>query len=231
MTVKGTYTYDYPRPAVTTDCVIFGYDGKELKVLLIERGIEPFKGCWAFPGGFLNMDEDALAGARRELKEETGLEDAFIEQFHTFSEPGRDPRGRVITIAHYALVTIQEVEGGDDAAQARWFPIGEVPPLAFDHDRILRMAMSRLKEKIHFEPVGFELLPDVFTMPQLQNLYEAILEVHFDRRNFASKMLKLGILEDTGDRPAGASSRIPVSYRFNKEKYNELKAKGFRLEF
>lgn len=231
MTAKGTYTYDYPRPAVTTDCVIFGYDGKELKVLLIERGIEPFKGCWAFPGGFLNMDEDALAGARRELKEETGLENAFIEQFHTFSEPGRDPRGRVITIAHYALVKIQEVEGGDDAAQARWFPIGEVPPLAFDHDRILRMAMSRLKEKIHFEPVGFELLPDVFTMPQLQNLYEAILEVHFDRRNFASKMLKLGILEDTGDRPAGASSRIPVSYRFNKEKYNELKAKGFRLEF
>ena len=231
MTAKGTYTYDYPRPAVTTDCVIFGYDGKELKVLLIERGIEPFKGCWAFPGGFLNMDEDALAGARRELKEETGLEDAFIEQFHTFSEPGRDPRGRVITIAHYALVKIQEVEGGDDAAQARWFPIGEVPTLAFDHDRILRMAMSRLKEKIHFEPVGFELLPDVFTMPQLQNLYEAILEVHFDRRNFASKMLKLGILEDTGDRPAGASSRIPVSYRFNKEKYNELKAKGFRLEF
>ena len=231
MAVKGTYRYDYPRPAVTTDCVIFGYDGKELKVLLIERGIEPFKGCWAFPGGFLNMDEDALAGARRELKEETGLEDAFIEQFHTFSEPGRDPRGRVITIAHYALVKIQEVEGGDDAAQARWFPIGEVPPLAFDHDRILRMAMSRLKEKIHFEPVGFELLPDVFTMPQLQNLYESILEVHFDRRNFASKMLKLGILEDTGDRPAGASSRIPVSYRFNKEKYNELKAKGFRLEF
>ena len=231
MAVKGTYTYDYPRPAVTTDCVIFGYDGKELKVLLIERGIEPFKGCWAFPGGFLNMDEDALAGARRELKEETGLEDAFIEQFHTFSEPGRDPRGRVITIAHYALVKIQEVEGGDDAAQARWFPIGEVPPLAFDHDRILRMAMSRLKERIHFEPVGFELLPDVFTMPQLQNLYEAILEVHFDRRNFAAKMLKLGILEDTGDRPAGASSRIPGSYRFNKEKYNELKAKGFRLEF
>ena len=230
MTVKGTYTYDYPRPAVTTDCVIFGYDGKELKVLLIERGIEPFKGCWAFPGGFLNMDEDALAGARRELKEETGLEDAFIEQFHTFSEPGRDPRGRVITIAHYALVKIQEVEGGDDAAQARWFPIGEVPPLAFDHDRILRMAMSRLKERIHFEPVGFELLPDVFTMPQLQNLYESILEVHFDRRNFASKMLKLGILEDTGDRPAGASSRIPVSYRFNKEKYNELKEKGGRLE-
>ena len=133
MADKGTYTYDYPRPAVTTDCVIFGYDGRDLKVLLIERGIEPFKGRWAFPGGFLNMDEDAITGAKRELREETGLEDAFIEQFHTFSEVGRDPRGRVITIAHYALVRTQEVKGGDDAAQARWFSIPEVPPLAFDH--------------------------------------------------------------------------------------------------
>ena len=131
MSSKGTYTYEYPRPAVTTDCVIFGYDGRDLKVFLIERGIEPFKGRWAFPGGFLNMDEDAITGAKRELKEETGLEDAFIEQFHTFSEVGRDPRGRVITIAHYALVRTQEVTGGDDAAQARWFSIPEVPPLAY----------------------------------------------------------------------------------------------------
>lgn len=231
MAEKQTYTYEYPRPAVTTDCVIFGYDGKQLKVLLIERGIEPFLNCWAFPGGFLKMDEHALEGAKRELREETGLENAFIEQFHTFSDVGRDPRGRVITIAYYALVKITEVKGGDDATQARWFPTDEIPPLAFDHDRILRMAMSRLKEKMHFEPIGFELLPEVFTMPQLQNLYESILEVHFDRRNFANKMLKLEILEDTGDRPANASSRIPVKYRFNKEKYNELKSKGFRLEF
>ena len=120
------------------------------------------------------MDEDAITGAKRELKEETGLEDAFIEQFYTFSEVGRDPRGRVITIAHYALVRTQEVKGGDDAAQARWFSIPEVPPLAFDHDRILRLALDRLREKIHFAPVGFELLPEEFTMPQLQNLYESI---------------------------------------------------------
>lgn len=216
---------------MTTDCVIFGYDGKSLKVLLVERGIEPFKGCWAFPGGFLEMDEDALTGARRELKEETGLDQAFMEQFHTFSEVGRDPRGRVITIAYYALVKISDVRGGDDATRAEWFSLADVPPLAFDHDRILRMATSRLRERIHFEPVGFELLPEIFTMPQLQNLYEAILEVRFDRRNFASKMLKLGILEETGERPKDAARSVPVRYRFNRIRYEEMKAKGFRLEF
>ncbi len=231
MAQKGTYTYEYPRPAVTTDCVIFGYDGKSLKVLLVERGIEPFKGYWAFPGGFLNMNEDALTGARRELKEETGLEKAFMEQFHTFSDVGRDPRGRVITIAYYALVKISEVKGGDDAARAEWFNLSDVPPLAFDHDRILRMATSRLRERIHFEPIGFELLPEIFTMPQLQNLYEAILEVRFDRRNFASKMQKLDILEETGERPKDAARSVPVRYRFNRNRYEEMKAKGFRLEF
>lgn len=228
---KGEYTYPYPRPSVTTDCVIFGYDGKELKVLLVQRGIPPFKGMWAFPGGYLQMDEDAIDGAKRELKEETGLEDAYIEQFRTFSAVDRDPRGRVITIAHLALVRISEVHGGDDAAKADWFPLTDVPQLAFDHDMILREAVKELKQKIHFEPVGFELLPEKFTMPQLQNLYESILDVRFDRRNFSNKMLHLGILEDTGDRPADASSRIPVIYRFNKDKYALLKSKGFRLEF
>ena len=228
---KGEYTYPYPRPSVTTDCVIFGYDGKDLKVLLIERGIPPFKGMWAFPGGYLQMDETAIEGAKRELKEETGLEDAYIEQFHTFSQVDRDPRGRVITIAHLALVKISEVQGGDDAARAKWFSLDDVPQLAFDHDRILREAMTALRQKIHFEPVGFELLPEKFTMPQLQNLYESILDVRFDRRNFSAKMLHLGILEDTGDRPEGASNRIPVVYRFNKEKYDLMKSKGFRLEF
>lgn len=228
---EGSFTYKYPRPSVTTDCVIFGYDGKELKVLLIERGIPPFQGMWAFPGGYLQMDEDAIEGAKRELKEETGLEDAYIEQFRTFSAVNRDPRGRVITIAHLALVKISEVKGGDDAAKAEWFPLQGLPQLAFDHDMILREALKALKEKIHFEPVGFELLPEKFTMPQLQNLYESILEVQFDRRNFSNKMLHLGILEDTGDRPENAPSRVPTIYRFNKEKYDELKNKGFRLEF
>ena len=225
------YSYDYPHPAVTTDCVIFGFDGSDLKVLLIERGIEPFKGKWALPGGFLKMDETAQEGALRELEEETGMNNAYIRQFHTFTEPGRDPRERVITIAHYALVRLQEVKGGDDAAQARWFTMDEIPPLAFDHDRILRMAQIMLRERIHFEPVGFELLPETFTMKQLQNLYEAILDVHFDRRNFAKKMFHLGLLIQTEDMVRTSPKRESQLLRFNKEKYDELKQKGFRLEF
>lgn len=225
------YSYDYPHPTVTTDCVIFGFDGSDLKVLLIERGIEPFKGKWALPGGFLKMDETAQEGALRELEEETGMNNAYIRQFHTFTEPGRDPRERVITIAHYALVRLQEVKGGDDAAQARWFTMDEIPPLAFDHDRILRMAQIMLRERIHFEPVGFELLPETFTMKQLQNLYEAILDVHFDRRNFAKKMFHLGLLIQTEDMVRTSPKRESQLLRFNKEKYDELKQKGFRLEF
>lgn len=233
-TTKGVYTYEYPRPAVTTDCVILGYDVKEgLSVLLIERGIEPYKGRWAFPGGFLTMDETTEAGALRELKEETefDVERGFLEQLGCFSDVDRDPRGRVITIAYYALVQKGDVKGGDDAKNAQWFPIGEMPQLAFDHEKIFRMAVKRLKEQIHFKPIGFELLPDVFTMSQLQALYEAILEVHFDRRNFANKMLKLGILEETGDRPKDAARTVPVHYRLSLDKYKEMKSKGFRLEF
>ena len=226
------YTYQYPHPAVTTDCVIFGYDLREgLSILLVQRGIDPFKGHWAFPGGFLRMDEDADTGARRELMEETGFEAESITQFGAFTAVDRDPRERVITIAYLALVRKGDVQGGDDAADARWFPVTAVPPLAFDHDRILRIALERLKEQIHFRPVGFELLPEVFTMSQLQALYEAILGVRFDRRNFASKMLKLGLLQPTGQRPADAARRIPQLYRFNLQKYDDLKQGGFRLEF
>ena len=169
------YRYKYPRPCVTTDCVVFGFEGAKLNVLLIERGIEPYKGHWAFPGGFLNMDETALQGAKRELYEETGLKDAYIHQFHAFSEVNRDPRDRVITIAYYALVRIREVKAGDDAAKAQWFPLDKVPPLAFDHDKILRKATNELRRQIHFEPIGFELLPEIFTMTQLQHLFHRIM--------------------------------------------------------
>lgn len=230
--MEGNYVYKYPHPAVTTDCVIFGYDHQDgLSLLLVKRGVEPYKDHWAFPGGFMRMDEDAETGARRELKEETGLETSYVEQFGCFSDVNRDPRERVITIAYYALVKKSDVKGADDAAEAHWFPIDNVPSLAFDHDRILRVALKTLKEKIHFMPVGFELLPEVFTMPQLQSLYEAILEVKFDRRNFANKMLKLGILTEVGERAVNAGPRIPVKYSFNPDKYSELKSKGFRLEF
>ena len=225
------YTYQYPHPAVATDCVVFGFDGRELKVLLIERGIDPFKGMWAFPGGFMRMDETAEECILRELKEETGLQLTTIKQLGTFTGINRDPRERVISIAFYSLSPDTEVHGGDDATNARWWPIDDIPQLAFDHELILRTALKRLKEDIHFKPVGFDLLPATFTMPQLQNLYESILEVHFDRRNFAGKMLKLGILEATGERPAGTPRSIPVSYRFKRDRYREMKAAGFKLEF
>ena len=225
------YCYKYPHPSVTTDCVIFGFDGTKLNVLLIERGIEPYKGRWAFPGGFVNMDESCEDGALRELKEETGLTGAYIEQFHTFSDPNRDPRERVITVAYYALVRIQEVKGGDDAAQAAWFTLDEIPQLAFDHDRILREAMKRLRERIHFEPIGFELLPEKFTMKELQNLYEAILDVHFDRGNFSKKMMHFNILIQLDEKVKPTPKREANLYSFNIDSYNELKQKGFRLEF
>lgn len=225
------FCYKYPHPAVTADCVIFGFDGVGIKVLLIQRGIEPYKGKWAFPGGFMQIDETIEECAKRELEEETGLKASSVEQFHTFSDVNRDPRERVITVAHYALVRLEEVKGGDDARSAQWFAMNEIPSLAFDHDRILRIAVNRLKERICFEPIGFELLPEIFTMSALQNLYESILEVKFDRRNFYNKMLKLGILSEAEARPKDASRRTPTKYRFNANKYAELKQKGFRLEF
>lgn len=145
---KGHYSYDYPRPAVTTDCVVFGFDGHDLKILLIERGLEPYKGAWAFPGGFLNMDETAEQGALRELKEETGLDLNYLKQVGAFSDVDRDPRTRVITIAFYALAKKSNVRGGDDAAKAQWFSLNDVPRLAFDHDLILKKALQQLKEDL-----------------------------------------------------------------------------------
>lgn len=231
MVKEQKYCYKYPHPAVAADCVMFGFDGVGLQVLLIERGAEPYKGRWAFPGGFINMNEDAEDGAKRELKEETGFTAARIEQFYTFSNPNRDPRERVISIAYYALVQIQEVKGGDDAARAKWFGINEVPQLAFDHDLILRKAITCLRESIHFQPVGFELLPEKFTIRELQSLYEAILGVCFDRRNFLKKMLRLELLEQTDETIWPTPKRKAILYRFNSVKYTELKQKGYRLEF
>lgn len=225
------FCYKYPHPAVTCDCVIFGFDGVQLKTLLIERGQEPYLGRWALPGGFMKIDETAEECTLRELQEETGLKNVEICQFNTYSAIDRDPRERVITISFFALVKLSDVIGGDDARSAKWYAFDQIPPLAFDHDRILRDALHKLKETIFFQPIGFGLLPDIFTMPELQNLYEAILEIKFDRRNFAKKMLKLGILDDAEKRDTSTPSRIPKKYTFNSEKYFQLKLKGFKLEF
>ena len=194
------WQYKYEHMAVTTDCVIFTYEDWKLKVLLVRRGGEPFKGHWAFPGGFLGMDETAEEGALRELREETALVPSAIGQLGVFSDVDRDPRERVITIAWYALVKPVEVLGGDDADEAAWFPVDALPPLAFDHRKIFEEAMERLRRDIHFQPVGFDLLDDEFTIPDLQRLYETILGVKFDRRNFQRKLLSSGILEEADDR-------------------------------
>lgn len=194
------YQYKYPHPALTTDCVVFGFDGKRLHVLLIERGIEPFKGSWALPGGFMRMDETAEQCAWRELQEETGVHDIYLEQFHTFSSVKRDPRERVVTVAFLALVRKSDLQliAGDDAANASWFDIEELPPVAFDHYEIIALARKKLPELMRVKPIGFKLLDEKFTMPELQRLYEAINATTYDRRNFARKMLSTGLIhEDT----------------------------------
>lgn len=241
MATKGKYIYEYPHPAVTADCVVFGYDGKEIKILLIKRGKEKeasttaYVGAWALPGGFLDVENDRTIAhaAARELREETGLSLPVkdFKEVSTFSDIDRDPRERVITVAFYALVKLSEVMADTDADKAEWFSLSDIPSLAFDHDKILRVAFSRLKRDIHFEPVGFDLLPEVFTLPQLQNLYESILEVKFDRRNFASKMKHYEILTEVDDGAPRLGTRNPIKYRFDKENYDRLKGKGFQLEF
>lgn len=226
------YCYKYPRPALTADCIIFGFDAGELKILLIERGLEPFKGKWAIPGGFLNMNENADDCAKRELYEETGLQNVFMEQLYTFSDAGRDPRGHVVTIAYYALVKLSDysVKAGDDAKNAQWFGISQIPPLAFDHDQVLKVALSRLRSKIRYQPIGFELLPDKFTLPDLQNLYEAILEVKIDRRNFRRKIIQTGLLIDHDESVKGMPHKGAKYYSFDKKRYMELAEHGLNFE-
>ncbi|CCY84761.1 hydrolase NUDIX family [Prevotella sp. CAG:1185] len=221
------YTYKHPHPSVTVDCVIFGFNGLSLQVLLIERGSEPYKGCWAFPGGFLNIDESAADGAKRELEEETGLTGAYMEQFHTYSAPDRDPRERVITIAHYALVRTSDVRPGDDAARVCWFSLDDVPTLAFDHEHILKDALTRLRERVHFQPVAFGLLPDEFTMKELRTLYEAVFGVSFDKRSFERRMLNTCLLVKTEP----TSGRKHATYRFDSDKYEDLRRSGYYPEF
>lgn len=230
---QNVYTYKYPHPSVTTDSVVFGFDGSELNVLLIERGIEPYKGRWALPGGFLKIDETVEECAQRELSEETGVGSIFMEQIGCFSGVDRDPRERVITIAFSALIrqSDYEVIAGDDAARAKWFPMHNVPSLAFDHELILRTAQQKLRESIHFRPIGFQLLDEKFTMAELQCIYEAILGVHFDRRNFQKKMMSLGYLIQLDEKRTGGAHRAPTLFQFNEKEYEKAKKIGIKLEF
>ena len=227
-----SFTYEYARPALTADCVVFGLDDEELKILLIQRGIEPFKGQWALPGGFARVGESMDDAARRELEEETGLRDVFLEQLYTFSTPERDPREHVVTVAYYALVNLSEhdVQASTDASNAAWFCIDDVPLLAFDHAEILKAAHERLRGKIRYQPIGFELLSEKFPLRQLQSVYEKILDRHVDKRNFRKKILGMGILEELNEIETDVSHRAARLYRFNKQKYDLRVKQCFNFE-
>ena len=230
----------YWHPAVTTDAVVLGFDGEGLNVLLIERAGEPYKGMLALPGGFMTPgDVSAEAAVYRELHEETNVDGIYLEELQTFSMYDRDPRERVITIAFFALVVKDryEVKAGSDASKAMWYSINNLPKLAFDHNEIIGVAIERLRQRIHFEPIGFHLLPKEFTMPQLQSIYLAILNPAADddklrdRRNFSKKMLKLGYIKETGKKVTGNPHRSPKLYVFDEEAYKNVKKIGMRLEF
>ena len=227
------HTYKYPRPGLAVDCVVFGLDEQDLlKVMLIQKDIPPFKGQWALPGGFVRIEETLEAAALRELREETGIENVFLEQLYTFGDIDRDPRERVVTVAYYALVNLSEhrIEATTDASDAAWFPVLDVPKLAFDHNKIMATALARLKGKVRYEPIGFELLPKKFTLSQLQKLYETVLGQKLDKRNFRKKILKMKLLIELDEIQKDVSHRAARLYQFDEQKYLQLKEKGFNFE-
>jgi 8-oxo-dGTP diphosphatase len=235
-----TFVYEYPRPSVTVDCVIFGLgaDG-ELRLLLVRRGQAPHRGMWALPGGFVRVrddgdqGEDLEAAARRELDEETGAKVAYLEQLCTFGRPGRDPRGRVISVAYMALVRAADhaVRGADDAVEAAWAPVATASKerLAFDHAEIVRTAIGRLQAKVRYAPIGFNLLPPTFTLGDLQRLYEAVLQRPLDKRNFRRRILAMEILGEAGHQQ-NVPHRAAALYRFDKRAYDRAVRDGFNFE-
>lgn len=231
---KLKYQYEFPMAALTVDGVVFGFDPLDarnpLKVLMIRRGEDPFKGQWAFPGGHVSIisGEGLEDAVRREVQEETSSSFEYLEQLYTFADPGRDPRGRYVTVAYFALVRKEDhedVEGLDDADRADWIPIQKLTrmKLAFDHNQILALALKRLQAKVRYAPIGFELLPRVFTIKQIQQLYEAILRKKLDPSNFRRRITSMGILEVVGETK-------PRTYRFDKKAYEKAVERGFNFE-
>ncbi len=210
---------DYPRPSVTVDLVIFTIAEDDLKVLLIRRGQEPFKGRWALPGGFVEIDESLERAAARELKEEVGVTNVYLEQLFTFGEPKRDPRGRVISVSYFALVDAerQRIVASSDAAEAQWRSVFDAPKLAFDHARILDTAVWRLRNKIEWTTVGYELMPKKFTLSELQRVYEIILQRPVDKRNFRKKILAQGQIIELNETRSDVAHRPARLYSFRKQ--------------
>lgn len=217
---------------VTVDIVIFTIQTGELKVLLVKRGVPPFSGQYAIPGGFVLEGESLDQAALRELREETGVADVYLEQLYSFGDPRRDPRGRVITVAYFALISAEnsQLHAGTDAAAAAWFPVDAVPELAFDHAKILEYAVERLRNKLEYTTVGFQLLPEKFSLSELQEVYEAILGKKLDKRNFRRKLALLKILKPTSEyrRDGRKPARL---YRFVAARFEKLKDKGILFPF
>jgi 8-oxo-dGTP diphosphatase len=212
------YCYAYPHPAVTTDVVLFTIDDRRLKLLLIRRGNEPFEGQWALPGGFLEIDEDLKDGALRELNEETGISGIYLEQLRTFGRPGRDPRERVISVAYYALAPCERltVRAASDAAKASWFPVADLPALAFDHAEVIRAAHERLVAKLDYSTIAFQFMPERFTLSELQQVYEILLDAELDKRNFRKWARALEQIEETGEQRRRGSHRPARLYRLKR---------------
>lgn len=212
--------------AVSIDCVLFGFDGAELKILLIERNEEPFKDWWALPGNLVNHDESVDQSAQRILKELTGLSDIYMEQYYAFGEVNRHPQGRVISVAYYAMLRL----GGDKplkplstyAKKAQWVNVASLPKLAFDHQHILNKGLEKIKRRIKHLPLAFELLPEKFTLTQVQSVYELILGKKLDKRNFRKKILSFKVLKELEEKQRGVSFRAATLYKFDKRKYNKL---------
>lgn len=226
-----TFTYPYARAALAVDCVVFGVDEGDLKVLLIQRKLQPFQHAWALPGGFMRIDETLDEAARRELEEEAGVTDVYLEQLYTFGALDRDPRDRVVTAAYYALAKLSDhrIRAATDAMGVGWFPLDDLPKLAFDHAEIVTSAHDRLRGKVRYAPVGFELLPQRFSLTQLQKLYEIILGTELDKRNFRKKILSMDLLVETDEVEQGVRHRAARLYRFDRRKYDRLAKQGFEF--
>jgi len=211
-----TFSYRYPHPAVTTDVVVFTIREQRLHLLLIQRANPPFQGHWALPGGFLDIDEDIDTCAARELAEETGLSDLYLEQLYTFGAPDRDPRERVISVAYYALVAsdrIQAPVAASDATAVAWFPFDQLPQTAFDHARIIAKAHERLIAKLDYSSIALQLLPETFTLSELQAVYETLRGDKLDKRNFRKRILSLDLIEETGETKRNGKHRPARAYR------------------
>src|SRR5690348_3604003 len=220
----------HDRILVAVDCIIFGFDGQRLKALLIKRGFEPEQGKWSLMGGFVHADESTDAAAIRVLYQLTGMSNIYMEQLYCFSDVNRDAAGRVISVAYFALINIADYsEQLQLEHEARWFPLNDIPSLIFDHRNMVDLAKERLQQKVANHPIGFELLPGKFTLPQLQNLYEAIYEEPLDKRNFTRKVLSLGILNKLDEKEKESSRKGAFYYVFDKGKYSKLQHDGVKF--